>query len=677
VILLVNAGDQLVKSKVTIVVFGVVVALTLLISRKSPAQQPSESRVLKGRNPLSEVALGQTTWVEQFDVSPDGRQIVFKSARGGNYNLWTVPVDGGEPKQLTFYQVPFRAKNPRWSPDGRWIAYQVDQHLTRQSELDDVCVIPASGGEPRNLTNTTWSNETDAVWSPDSKYLAFTSSQGRWLNDSGALMGGGIVRVELATGNLKQLSQRGGSDLQWSPDGRFIAYSANRVRDEQTFLSNRDLYMIPSNGGEERLLTPGTMGFKEQDPAWSPDSRKLAFVTDRNGFDNVAVLDVSTGDTKSLTETLFDHANPTWSPDGKSIAYEINQQYNYYIETISPDGGAPARVTERRGVNGGMERIQLRGTLRWLANSRQIAYTYMSPANTSDLWISDAKGDVPRRITDSRAASMKNEGQFVWPELVQYPSFDGLEVQGLLYKPKGVVDGDQAPFMLFYRANASGQHPVGWQPYIQYYVSKGYVVFAPNFRGSTGLGKKYFESIHTHGGDYDIKDAMAGVDLLIKRKLIDPDRMGMVGGSTGGYFVLATLIQRPKTFKAGIAFYTGTSDMAGLIDMSGPGDELGWGGTMIGGTPLSNPKHFYDRSLIYFVEPIQTPLMFFFAQGDIYVGGLREIVPVLDHYGKEYTYKIYEKEPHGWYHWRPEDVQDSLVRIGKFIDSKILGMSGS
>src|SRR5438045_3465371 len=113
---------------------GAAAAMTWLVTSSKAQSEKDRLTNVKGRHPLSERALGQTTWIEQFDVSPDGRQLVFKSARGGNYNLWIVPTSGGEPKQLTFHQVPFRAKNPRWSPDGRWIAYQVDQHLTRQSE---------------------------------------------------------------------------------------------------------------------------------------------------------------------------------------------------------------------------------------------------------------------------------------------------------------------------------------------------------------------------------------------------------------------------------------------------------------------------------------------------------------------------------------------------------------
>ena len=649
------------------------VALMLLVRQ----QYQTQSQNVKGRNPLSEQALGMTTWIEEFDVSPDGRQLVFKSTRGGNYNLWLVDVAGGEPKQLTFHPVPFRAKNPRWSPDGEWIAYQVDHHLTRQSQVDDVYVVAVGGGQPRNLTETTWSNESNIVWSPDSRHVAFTSSRPSWLNETVPLLGGGILRAEVASGKLERVSERGGGDLQWSPDGRYIAYTANRVRDEKTFISNGDVYMVSVESGEERLMTPDTLGFRERDPHWSPDSRKLALTTDRNGYDNVAVVEVGSGETKVLTDIPFDHANPTWSPDGESIAYVVNQEYNYYIETVSADGGTPRRVTDRPGVNGGMERIQLRGTFRWLPDSRQIAYTHMSPSTTSDLWVIDVDGDTPRRITDSREASMKDESRFVWPELFKYESFDGLEVQGFVYKPKGVVEGDRAPFMLFYRANSSGQHPVGWQPYVQYYVSKGYVVFATNFRGSTGQGKKYFEIVHTWGGDHDIKDAMVGMGLLAERELIDPNRLGMVGGSTGGYFVLATLIQRPKTFKAAVSWYTGTADLAAIVDQMGSGNEFGWLGTMIGGTPLSNPKSYYDRSLVHFVEPVESPLLLLFAEGDLYFGAVRQLVPILEHYKKDYAYKLYEKEPHGWYHWRPEDVEDSLKLVGEFIDRNILGIEGS
>ena len=141
------------------------------------------SQTVKGRDPLPERALSETTWIEEFDVSPDGSQVVFKSARGGNYNLWTVAIEGGESRQLTSFQPPMRAKNPRWSPDGNWIAFQADQHTKYSSERDDVYVIAASGGEPRNLTDTDWSSESSITWSPDSRYLAFSSS---------GLLGGGI-----------------------------------------------------------------------------------------------------------------------------------------------------------------------------------------------------------------------------------------------------------------------------------------------------------------------------------------------------------------------------------------------------------------------------------------------------------------------------------------------------
>ena len=432
--------------------------------------------------------------------------------------------------------------------------------------------------------------------------------------------------------------------------------------------------MVSVADGEDRMLTPGTVGFKERDPHWSRDGRKVAFVTDRTGYENVAVADIDSGETTLLTRTSHDHANPTWSPDGRSIAYVVNVDYNYYIETVSADGGEPVRITEKPGVNGGMERIQVRGTFRWLPEGARIAYTYMSPSDTTDLWVIDTDEREPNRITDSRHPSLRDEDRFVWPALMRYPSFDGLEVQGFLYKPKGVEDGDLAPFVIFYRANSTGQHPLGWQPYVQYYVSKGYVVFAPNFRGSTGQGKAYAEANHTHGGDRDIRDAMMAVDILGSRKLIDRDRMGMVGGSTGGFFVMATLIQRPKDFRAAVNFY-GVTDLVTLADYNTGLGEFGWTGHMIGGTPLSNHEGFYQRSAVHFVENFETPVMFLYAEGDgsARYDQVRQIVPIMEQYGKEYVEKLYEQEPHGWYHWRPASVEDSLRRVGDFFDSKILG----
>ena len=132
------------------------------------------------------------------------------------------------------------------------------------------------------------------------------------------LLGGGILTAEVATGKLKQVSPRGGNDLQWSLDGKFMAFSANRVRTPK-FYENSDLYLIPAEGGEERELTPNTVGFKERYPNWSPDSQKIAFTTDRNGYDNVAVLDVKSGQIKVLTDTKFEHAIPKWSPTAKPL----------------------------------------------------------------------------------------------------------------------------------------------------------------------------------------------------------------------------------------------------------------------------------------------------------------------------------------------------------------------
>ena len=202
-------------------------------------------------------------------------------------------------------------------------------------------------------------------------------------------------------------------------------------------------------------------------------------------------------------------------------------------------------------------------------------------------------------------------------------------------------------------------------------------MFAPNFRGGTGLGRDYYIAGKTWGGDRDIKDAMTGVDLLAERKLIDPNRMAMWGGSTGGYFVMTTLIQRPTAFKAAVCFYGGSA--ADLVTHYGysQGEPYAWAGEMIGGTPFDNPKPYYERSAVHFVQTFETPVMFLYAEGDPSArwDQVRQLIPAFEVFHKEHTEKLYLQEPHGWYHWRPVDVEDSLRRVGEYFDQKLLGIT--
>ena len=599
-------------------------------------------------------ALARTVWVEEFDLSPDGDTIAFKSARAGTYDIWTVPTAGGEPTQLT--RMPGREMAPRFTPDGRHIVFEADFGGT---DVRDLYLVPTTGGEPENLTDHPL-DDRGVSFAPDGK-MYFTT--GRYWDRSTAVM-------DLRTREIRRVGPGGG---MVSPDGRSLALVQNRKPDDDD-QSNADLYVMSVAGGDPRALTPETWDALDRAPAWSPDGTKLAFVSDRNGWNNLGVLDVATGETRMLVEEPFEHSEPRWSPDGRYISFTRNEDYHYHIYRIPAGGGTPEKVTTMDGVNGGSSATgQTRGNHLWHPDGRHIVHYHSDPSRTGDLWITPvgSSSDEPRQLTNHQDPAIRDASRFVWPELMEYESFDGLEVAGLVYKPKDASAGDRLPALFFFRANSNGQHPVQWHPYVQYFVSRGFLVFAPNFRGSTGRGKAYRQAVHRHGGDHDLRDAFLGMDRLSAEGWVDPERVGAFGGSTGGFFTTTAVTKDPERFKAGVVWY-GSTD---LVTLSTYGGMEGWNKYLIGDTPMENPEAYYSRSIMYHAARIHTPLLFLYAQGDpaarfqqIEQYGVQALV-----HRNWFDWVVYGGEPHGWYHFRPDSVEKSLRIMDEMFETFVLG----
>ena len=599
-------------------------------------------------------ALAETVWIEEFDISPDGATLVFKSAAAGSYDLWTVPAAGGEPTRVT--EMAGREMAPRFSPDGRWIAFEADFGGT---DVRDIHVVPADGGEPQRLTDHPL-NDSGISWAPDSRRIYFNTSM-YWDNS--------VAEVDIETGDISRVGPGGSGQL--SPDGTLLAFTRN-TRPQDDAQSNQDIWVMPVAGGEARALTPNTFDWRDAEPRWSPDGTRLAFISDRDGFNNLGVLDVASGQATMLLTEDVEHSEPRWSPDGRWITFTRNLDYDYHIFRIPAEGGEPEQLTHATGVNGGSRATgQTRGGHLWHPDGEHIVYTHSGPSRTGDLWILPVGGGDPRQVTNHQPPALGDPDLFVEPEFIEYTSFDGLEVAGLVYKPKGASAGDRLPALFFFRANSNGQHPKQWHPYVQYFVSRGYLVFAPNFRGSTGRGKAYRQAVHTHGGDHDLRDAFIGMDLLAGQGWVDPTRVGAFGGSTGGFYTTTAVTKDPGRFRAGIVWY-GSTD---LVTLSTYGSMEGWNRFLIGRTPMENPRNYYERSIIYHADEIDVPLLFLYAQGD---GAAR--FQQIEQYGIQaeihgnwYDWVVYGEEPHGWYHWRPASVQQSLEIMSGMFDTFILG----
>ena len=641
------------RSKYCLPVLGVAVVLILgtgVLTVTGLSEQTTNQRT-----GLPIDALSQTVWVEEFDVSPDGSLIAFKSAKAGTYDIWTISTDGGPPQQLT--RASGREMAPKFSPDGRWIAFEADFGGVG---IRDLYIISSDGGEPIRLTEHPL-NDGSPMWSADSRKIYF--STGMFFDSS-------IAEVDIETREIRRV-RSGGGNLSLSPDGGMFVLTRNTKPNDDD-QSNSDIYVAPMGAGEARLLTPSTFNALDSAPVWSPDGQTIAFISDRNGFNNLGVIDVATGATRMLLTEDIEHSEPRWSPDGEWISFTKNLDYQYHIFKIPAEGGEALQLTQRGGVNGGSSATgQTRGDHMWHPDGQRIVYYHSDPAMTGDVWIMSDSGDNARQITNHQAAALRDPDLFVWPEFMEYRSFDGREVAGLVYKPKGSQAGDRLPALFFFRANSNGQHPVQWHPYIQYFVSQGYLVFAPNFRGSTGRGKDYRQSVHTYGGDHDLRDAFIGMDRLAADGWIDPERVGAFGGSTGGFFTTAAVTKDPERFKAGVVWYGATD----LVTLSTYGGMQGWNRYLIGQDPMENPENYYGRSIIYHADRVKVPLLFLYAQGDgaarfqqIEQYGVQALI-----HGNWFDWAIYSEEPHGWYHWRPDSVDRSLTAMSQMFDKFVLG----
>jgi dipeptidyl aminopeptidase/acylaminoacyl peptidase len=552
-----------------------------------------------GRVPLLPDQVAITPGVHEFTWSPDNKWIAYISTQSGQSEIWVISASGGQSKRLT--STTSQKKQPHWSADGKWIVYVAVQ----PGGLGDIAIVSAEGDDDVNLTESA-ADDRNPTWSPDSRTIAFTTTDRVRTR---------ILTVDVETRTVVEVTEENASNLKWSPDGKSLLFVADPMLPNDDRRDNQDIFEISLNDRTTRLLTPGTPRFRELSPSWAPDSRQIAFTSDSTGYSNIMVLDRESGATRPVAPEMVDQLAPKWSPDGKLLAYirNENSQFNIWV-TPTLANGPSLRVSDRDGINGGFDGGGTpQGSYEWSPDGKRIAFTHADPARTSDLWIATPGAGRSVQLTNSMPPDLRRESRFVWPDITTYRSFDGTEIRALVYKPHGPKPKSGHPALLMFRDTLDGQNAIGWDPFVQFFVSDGYVVFAPNVRGSSGQGKAFRQLVYEHGGDYDIRDAFIGLDKLSSEGLIDTERLGIFGAGTGGFLATAALVRDEARFKAAVCLY-------GVIDAvtasSYPAAE-NWTRYLIGSTPMANPLAYYQRSLVNFVDKLRTPIIFFFSGDNV------------------------------------------------------------
>ena len=548
---------------------------------------PAAAAEAGARKPLDAETMWQMQRLSSPAISPDGTQAVVAVTRfelkddKGITNLWLLPTDGGEARQLTTH--PGSDSSPAWSPDGRFIAFVSRRHEDEQSQ---VYVIPVGGGEARRLTSVPTGAAAPA-WFPDSKEVAFISRVfedaadwdemaqrlkaekdskvsartwdrapisfwDRWHDDRKphlyriALDGSEPRPVTPGSGVHLLISGAGTGSYAISPDGGEVAVVADS--DPSGIEPNPDVFVLPAAGGEARNLT-GDNPAPDFAPAYSPDGRWLAFSQQRiPGFyadrARLVLHDRRDQSQRVLTES-FDRSvsGVTWAPDSRSLYTVVDDAGHLRIHAIDARSGAPRAITREHSFSDPA----------LSANGRVLVALRQSFVEPPTLVRVD-----PRRGNASKISGFNDELlagiEFGRYESVTYAGADGAPIQMWVVYPPGFDPARKYPLYLLLHGGPHNGIPDGfhfrWNA--QVFAGWGYVTAWHNFHGSSGFGQDFTDSINPYQSELPYRDTLKAAQWFAGQPWIDAERMGAGGGSYGGYLA-SILLGREHPFQTLVA----------------------------------------------------------------------------------------------------------------------------
>ncbi len=606
--------------------------------------------------------VGGSTW------SPDGKTVAFVSNLSGRNNLWLVPSEGGWPMQLTVSDE--RQASPTWSPDGKWIAYTSDYD---GGEQWDIFLVSPKTGQVVNVTNTREIAEESPTWSPDGRYLAYmvkpkTSSVFE-IDVYDTLM---REVKHLTTGTAKD---RMNVAPIWSADGKFIVYTQ-----EQSKGTDSNIFLADVASAQSTLLTPhdGERRYSANDI--SPDGKSVLITSNAgNGYDNAGLLDIASKKIRWLTQDKWEISGESFSPDGKSLTYSANVDGSSDIYLYDVASGKARALPLPKGVN-----YAAGGKSPFTRDSSRLLYYHTGPAAPGDLWVYDmadqeakikstragvpAPHDQSYQLTHSLVGGVRSE-DMVEPYLVHYPSKDGKwTISAFVYVPYNLPRNSEHPAIVYVHGGPTAQTMNTFNRFVQYMANQGYIVIAPNYRGSTGYGKEFQQANLFDMGGGDLEDVLAAADWIKQTGYVDPKKLILMGASYGGYLTMMGVTKAPELWAAGVPivpfvnWFTEIQNEDPVLQQS----DLATMGDLV-----KNKALYEDRSPINFVDRIKAPL-YLLAGGNDPRCPKEEAQQVVDAVKKRngvVEYKVYENEGHGFA--KVENQIDAYKRVADFLKAHV------
>lgn len=614
--------------------------------------------------------VARVAWIEETAISPDGRWVAYTVSRsagpgeasgGRPRELFVIPAAGGEPRSVVSAESDPRA--PAWSPDGALLAFLAE--FQERDARRQVYGVPREGGEARALTRA----ETDVrafAFSPDGRSLAYLATQSA--ADSVAererrgydadVYGepGAHVRLwvqSLDGGGARPVTppDRTVRDFAWSPEGEAFALHVTEGTDRTSDWNFRRLYRMPAGGGELALLarTEGPLG----PMAWSPDGAWLAFVGATSLRDPApqSVFVVPAGGGEALDHTAGYEGSAVWVAwlDAGTVLFGAIEGTRTVINQVPASGGAMERV-----LGGGEESFAFFGVeidpgLSLDIRTAMFAAPMATPSRPEELYVGSVDGRRLRRLT--RHNAFIDGIRLARQETIEWEGANGLWIEGVLVHPLEERAGVRHPLVVVPHGGPEEASLDSWfgltwpQAPAQLFAAHGYAVLLPNYRGSIGRGVAFSQANQRDLGGRDLDDILRGIDHLVARGLVDPDRVAIQGHSQGGYLATLAAGLHSDRFRAAIASapvtnwisYIGSYDNAVHTTLSHW--DLWW---------YEHPGLMWDRSPVAHVHRDWTPLHIDHGILDEEVSFLqsKELYQALRLAGAEVRLVLYPREGH-------------------------------
>ncbi|GAB4542912.1 MAG: S9 family peptidase [Anaerolineales bacterium] len=549
-------------------------------------------------------------------------------------DVFVISASGGWATRMTTERplaIYWDDEIPQWSPDGNWLAFSMNGH---------VHLLPHDGGLPKKVSNFT-----------------AASSSPRWMPDSNGL----ILSVEENKADQLILTDRDGNwlralthdaqgdhwDARPSPDGKQVVFNLRRFDD----LNRLDIVLIELVSGKQIALY-GKPSTRAAQPRWSPDGKWIAFTSQESGREELYLIQPNGEGLHQLTKTGQDIFQFEWSPSGNQILASLNRNGAFDLVLIDPRSGETSNLKTDKAMHTNPQ---------WAADGNYITFEYESPLLPPDIYRMDLASRQVTQLTFSNPAAMQ-KNKLILPETVMYKSYDGLEIPAFLYRP---TESNSAA-IVYPHGGPKDQYTFAWDELAQYFAAKGYAYLAPNYRGSTGYGQDFERANYDDWGVGDTQDCLYAAKYLHQFKEIKKERIGIAGGSYGGYMTINALSRDPEyLFACGVAKYGDSNLISSWAQCE---KRLRLYTEIFLGHPSKKTDVYLKGSPIYDVRNAQKPVLILHGLLDTIVPpeASEEWVEQLKRYDKTFEYKTYADEPHGFL--RRKNLQDVYERIERFLD---------